>query len=879
MADSNNPFDAFTPAQPKEGQSPSFNQFKSGDAGGVDFFKTFGGPGGAKPEGKSEDDAYEAKVKSLMPKAHQYVQERGPVEGGPSGAFIEGVGKLGEWTGLRTGVRGAMAALGAGEGKNFSERYEQLKAEDEAVKRAFEEKHPIMSAAGELAGVAAAVPAGVVAAPVEAALTARKLSPALAGIAGMGAEGAAFGAGTAAAEQAFGTHSKQTEPGIVSSALVGGGLGAGLGAAGKGISAAYNAWAPDVIKNFVSGDKRQMQKISDWIGENKGDINLSDWAKAKEEGKPVTLYHLINPEKHDELAKILEGHPEAAKILQDRLATWSGDAQGSLRDFANSLLSTKATPAEMETTAKALAAQRVQQAYNAAKREGNGAGSWSDSWNKWLNTNTFTEALDKTIADMREKTALRTGDPDNYVSPFQKVEASELQADPSDARAMAESFFKKKGVEPPDAIEHLGDGTPAGRYQLVNRNGVDIDFLDTLQRNLNRAGNMKMNIENTPSGDLGAEIMKARGAIMDSLTNPKSQFYNKEYAEALSAHNNTQRTEDAFTYGRKIWQTDKNARKASQIAEDVAAMSPREKFYVAHGLMEEAIANVSRADGTVNIGALNNLLKEGPRRQAIETALGERRFGELERHIRTQAALSNAITSAEKLGRGSSFDYNTLRDIRNIGWYFLYDKAALVSFAYRWAEQNINGKFAKNLAEKLASDDIDAFRQGLSALESNEKNKASFGQYIMQNAPRALGLAAGHADGGEVKGYAFGGAPNERRIVNKSVAMPKPGDPDFVGPTMTASSYDPNKSHVFDKLNVFHGDNPHWTPDLGNASARGYAVNKSGRSIMRSTGGRIPEADKLFKQAKKYVDSHTKQLLNVHDDDIVKALRVAAKRV
>jgi len=142
-----------------------------------------------------------------------------------------------------------------------------------------------------------------------------------------------------------------------------------------------------------------------------------------------------------------------------------------------------------------------------------------------------------------------------------------------------------------------------------------------------------------------------------------------------------------------------------------------------------------------------------------------------------------------------------------------------------------------------------------------------------------LGTAAGHADGGAVQGYAFGGAPNNIRIANKSVVMPKPGDPEFVGPTMTASSYDPNKSHVFDKLNVMHRDNPIWTPDLGNVSARGYAVDKSGRSIMRSTGGRIPEADKLFKQAKKFVDSHTKNLLNVHDDDIVKALRVAAKRV
>ena len=210
----------------------------------------------------------------------------------------------------------------------------------------------------------------------------------------------------------------------------------------------------------------------------------------------------------------------------------------------------------------------------------------------------------------------------------------------------------------------------------------------------------------------------------------------------------------------------------------------------------------------------------------------------------------------------------------------IHNAAVLSSLAYNWAEQAVNAKYAKRIATQLASDDIETFKKGLAAIEENDKNKFSFGNWFVQNAPRYIGsMAGGHADGGEVKGYAFGGAPNETRIANKSVTLPKPGDPNFVGPTMTNSSYDPNKSHVFDKLNVLHRDNPIWTPNLGNASARGYAVDKSGRSIMRSTGGRIPEADKLFKQAKKYVDSHTKNLLNVPDDDIVKALRVAAKRV
>ena len=47
----------------------------------------------------------------------------------------------------------------------------------------------------------------------------------------------------------------------------------------------------------------------------------------------------------------------------------------------------------------------------------------------------------------------------------------------------------------------------------------------------------------------------------------------------------------------------------------------------------------------------------------------------------------------------------------------------------------------------------------------------------------------------------------------------------------------------------------------------------------RSTGGRIPEADKLFKAAKKDLDGHTKSMLNVHDDAIVNALRIAQGRI
>jgi len=758
---------------PKKQQAPMDTQF-SGEQkpGKIDMDAAFGKSAPtATSSGKNlspEDHEYENKVRSLLPKAREFISKDGGIlDRNAPGAFVEGVGKIGEWTGLRTATRGAMAALGAGEGKNFSERYGQLKAEDEAVARAYDEKHAIAKGAGEIAGVVGttllAPQTLAISGPVEAAALARGLGPTAAKAVGMGAEGAAWGAGTAAGEQAFGTKSKQDEPGIAESALIGGGVGGALAPVAKGAgklyeaitpswaspSYAYEKLAPEFVQNYFGASKNQTQKIANWINEGKGEMSLSDWTKAKEEGKPVTLYNLIDPTKHNEVAKMFEGRPDAAKVLQDRLATWSGDAQSSLQDFTQNLLKTKATPAEMEATATALAKQRVTGAYETAKREGNGAGSWDSKWDKWLNSNTFTDALDRTIADMREKTALRRGDPDLYESPFIKGEASELKTDPNDARAMAESFFAKKGVEAPAALEHLGEGAPVGRYQLVNPNAVDIDFLDTLQRNLNRASESKMTIKNTPSGDVGAEIANARQQIMDSLTDPKSRLYNKEYAEALRAHNNAERTENSFSYGKKIWDSAKNARKSSEIADDISAMSPREKFYVAHGLMEEAIARSSRPDGAIDVNVLNKMLANQYTKQAVMNSLGPRRYEEFERHLRTQTALSNAIKSSQSLGAGSNFEQ--VRDVRYMLYALAYDRAALMAVAYRWADEKIGGAYAKDLARKLASDDIGAFKDGLKMIHSSPKNNKSFGDYLVQSAPSIIGtMAGGRADGGAV---------------------------------------------------------------------------------------------------------------------------------
>ena len=60
---------------------------------------------------------------------------------------------------------------------------------------------------------------------------------------------------------------------------------------------------------------------------------------------------------------------------------------------------------------------------------------------------------------------------------------------------------------------------------------------------------------------------------------------------------------------------------------------------------------------------------------------------------------------------------------------------------------------------------------------------------------------------------------------------------------------------------------------------RRYEQGGKVERTKRATGGRIPHADKLFKEAKKTLDNQTKPMLSVHDDAIVHALRIAQGRV
>ena len=92
-------------------------------------------------------------------------------------------------------------------------------------------------------------------------------------------------------------------------------------------------------------------------------------------------------------------------------------------------------------------------------------------------------------------------------------------------------------------------------------------------------------------------------------------------------------------------------------------------------------------------------------------------------------------------------------------------------------------------------------------------------------------------------------------------------------PVMKTNSYIAFHPHQIKSATGNNGQFDPTKPAIG--EKRGGFITRP----KRATGGRIPEVDKLFKAAKRTLDDGTKPMLNMHDDDIVKALRIMQGRV
>ena len=256
--------------EPQKGSNGQ--QTTSAKPAGVDM-SMFGSKPGVLPDQAQQEsqtetsDPYEQQVRGLAPRAEEEIKKGGykrAVEASSIGAPIIGpaVGAV---------ARGAKATYETLTGdKSIGENYNRLSAEDEALRRAANKMYPITSAASEIGG-SLAMPMGEIAAPFVAGskLMGPVSSLAMKGL-GYGAEAGVYGAGSAAAEQAFGTQSKENQPSLLESATTGAELGAGLGVGGTLLGRLYNktispmlgAVAPESVSKAL-GFKTANQSIRD----------------------------------------------------------------------------------------------------------------------------------------------------------------------------------------------------------------------------------------------------------------------------------------------------------------------------------------------------------------------------------------------------------------------------------------------------------------------------------------------------------------------------------------------------------------------------------------------------------------------------------------
>jgi hypothetical protein len=742
------------------------------------FEQTYGAPKGAAPptEAQKADVAYQNKVAGWQPEAEKFMKETGTL-----GAIAQGVSNfpvLGP--ALGAAQRNVVAAFGGGNEKlspeenTFAARKENIRAWQEAVDRAAKKQAPIARIAGEL-GSSLALPFGGVSKALEGAAAARGLGTAAqtaAGITGLGLEAGAYGAATAAGEKAFGTAPESQQEGILKSAAVGAGLGAGLGLAGKGIATAYGKVAPDWLKSIGRTDNAQWNALQK---ADKEDLaagftrpNRQDFQAAINNGQPVNVMDMFGPRAKAEIAKVMEGNPNLVRDYQAHALSRLSDQGSRFEDFVNnmrlSMTGSLRNPAELADEARQLGAQLSRERYAAAYHPDNGIKSWKPEWDSWLNSPSFRNIVVKTENELRDAMALNGVDPVNFVSPFKIMG----KVDPK----TGQMYY------PPVA------GSKMPLMEIVFPNRINVEYLDTLQKNMNAAIKGKFGAEFAPQGESARGLANARAEIIDALTNPKSYLFNKPYAEARSKYAEFMDEGNAYNFGYEILKKVNNTQDAAKLALQARSMTPQERQLAANGLLEDVLTRYKKRTqfGQIDTNGLDKVLNKRYVRDALESVLMPQNMAHFERFVKTEDLISRAAAEASRLYPGGQ----NSQEVRTLLWGLFNNYAAAARYVGLWANNFMSERYAKKLSEKLMSGDINDFNQAYQMLVRNPKAMNSFSRFMgsMVNAGTLPTLGATQmAQPGGPGQFARGGAIKSQRdahihaATNSLIAAGQPKQP------------------------------------------------------------------------------------------------------
>lgn len=704
-----------------------------------------------------EEGQYEEKIQKHAEGAKKQVAEEGA-----TGAFMHGLGNVPlVGPAYQSAKRYVEAYSGQGEGSSFEERKEDLKAQREAYNREVSAQHPYAETAGELTQALPMVfvPGVGWAAGAARAATLPKLGRAAATaaeLAGWGAEGAAWGAGTALGEKEFGTKQPSEQKSVTEGAEHGAMFGAGVAGAGKLIGGAFSKLAPDWLAGFTNKDKHAsetfMQKMYTDFQNGNLNVNPTEHAERIAKGEPLSWFDVRGPETDRWLQQKFKNNPQGLEnfkaSMNERLADAPERTQQFLRKMAG--VEGEFDVNAVRTQARALAEKKNAENFADAHHPDNGRGSWSEDWDKTLADNKEVGKVIDSVADTMS--AVKGGKFENPFGARGEMGLEQTGLDKGTIRTLNENGIgtlndlNKMTKEDVAAVFDLGGNiaTDTGRapdvshiYDMLKKplNGVNlnervllrpeaanIEFMDNLQQKLTARANELENIASTTAEKTYVNQIKELGSnIRTALTDENSSLYNKSFAKAHAQREMAHLTDDALTAGQNFLKKINNREYIDKAANDAAKMSDEEKAFFKYGLLAE-IEHSGVVGGGVQTGApqnvalaykkIQNWFAKPNIKKGLENVLGEKEFNDLQNHLTSEVFYKDAYSRALTLGAKGDLISQFLRNswipgIGGIAEYFMHGTPFFpaASIIAKTANYYYGGNYGRALADQLVSKD------------------------------------------------------------------------------------------------------------------------------------------------------------------------------
>lgn len=785
----------------------------------------------SEPKGDTE---YERQIRSKMPEAKQIAKSLGTfgaVEAGIKDIPI--VGPVVSEIGTSIGAAFPESA-GFATGKTFGERRQDIKAQHEALSRAIAEERPYTKGAAELAG-SLALPVGGVTKIVGAGAEAAGAAPVVGRLLGYGTEAGAYGAGTAAAEKYLGTKPEAEKPDIGEAALVGAGLGLGFGGLGETIGAGVRKFAPDWMKGVAaSGDAATdslMQAFQKDAKAGKLAMPLDEFVRMSRAGQPVVLADVGGPEFQKMLDKISRRNPEAMTELIEQLQDRVMGATDRFEDFATKLAGRDLNAATLAKEAEEAAIARNKAAWEPIKNPNLGRGTWLPQWTPLLREPVFQQALknaDKNLGD-----AIGPG----FVSPTKSSLEQSIGAIPS-LSDRVRAILEDNGIKTMRELQQVKKA----------------DLLEMLQVSPTSGTTASKNIAGQQTRSLVDEVLGAQRQIPKEQLQINPQRVNMQYIDQVRRELAALKDE---AFRSPAGTTGGVGRKAESITDRFMSplRDPNSKYYSPE--LDRAIRQSQTIFGEKDAAkaGLNFLSKD-------RNALAQQNIAEA---VKTMTAderkLFRQNVLIDLLQRSRKADGSGALDMRVINRTFAPGSTTAQALETAFGTANY-----RNLERFVKVEG--AFRDSLTRLaKARGQQDPTLYERLRELRIVPTWLMSPTAATGQFM-YGLLSQHFEKKYAQK----------------LAEKFASPDIAQFQQAMNAIN-NNPPALSSIMTGMLRGANVASAqmgqaqGGRIERATGGRIPNIDKAFKVAKKELDGTTKPILNMHDDDVVKALRIMQGRV